>query len=301
MLIYRVLSAVVLVPIAAWTIYRGGLWFFALVVLAAGLGGYEFFRMMAAGGYKPSTPLGLVLILLLLVDARYPLGLWARFSVAAVIILSLIWHLFTYKGEPPGDRVPSQPLEGEKDEMGGHPPSPPPWRALFRREAATPTVDWALTLAGSFYIGWTAAHLVSLRELPAGMGWVFLTFLSTCVGDAGAYFIGGKWGHHRLFPRLSPGKSWEGAVGGWLCTVMVTVLAGFTVGLDVVHGLLLGAAMATINPFGDLAVSMMKREMGVKDSGRIIPGHGGVLDRIDTLLFSVVVVYYYATLVIATG
>lgn len=259
MLSQRIASAVILIPVVAWMVYAGGLWFFALVALMAGLAGYEFFTMMTTGGYKPSLPLGLGIIWVFILDARHPEWGLGRFFVAAVIVLSLIWH-------------------------------------LFQKNSTAPALDWAWTLAGGLTIGWLAAHFISLRAL--GVNWIALTLLSTWACDAGAYFVGLTVGRHKLIPRFSPKKTWEGAVGGWLCGVLVTVLVGLYLDLYIGHGLALGVAIATICPFGDLAVSMLKRQVGVKDSGRIIPGHGGVLDRIDTLLFSVVVVYYYVTLAI---
>ncbi len=259
MLGQRLVTAVILIPVVAWAVYAGGLWFFALVALVAGLAGYEFFAMMTAGGYRPSLSVGLGIIWVFIVDARHPEWGLGRFFVAVVIVLSLIWH-------------------------------------VLQKKSATPALDWALTLAGGLTIGWLAAHFISLREL--GPHWMALTLLSTWACDAGAYFVGLTLGRHKLIPRLSPKKTWEGAGGGWLCGVLVTVLVGLYLDLGVGHSLALGVAIATICPFGDLAVSMLKRQVGVKDSGRLIPGHGGMLDRIDTLLFSVVVVYYYVTLVV---
>jgi len=96
-----------------------------------------------------------------------------------------------------------------------------------------------------------------------------------------------------LAPRLSPGKTWEGALGGWVTGVGAGALVAWLFGIDVIHGLALGALIGLASPFGDLAISMIKRQVGAKDSSNLIPGHGGMLDRIDSVLFTVVVSYYY--------
>jgi len=260
-LIQRSLSAIILIPIVVGATYAGGLWFSAIIVLVASVAGYEFFQMMKLGGYKPSPFWGLLLIWLLLADARYPAWQLARPALTGVLFLSLSWQ-------------------------------------LFKKNTITPTVDWALTIAGALYLGGMGGHFISLRDAPRGLEWMVLMFLATWATDSGAYFIGLSLGRHKFFPRLSPKKTWEGTIGGWFCGVAVTLLVGLYIGLGFVHGLVLGALVCALLPLGDLAVSMMKRNVGVKDTSGLIPGHGGMLDRIDSLLFAVVVVYYYARWVV---
>lgn len=261
MLKRRFLSAIILVPVVMGAAYVGGLWFFALIVLAASIAGYEFFHMMKLGGYKPSPFWGLVLIWLLLADARYPAWQLSRPALTGVIVLSLSWE-------------------------------------LWRKDTTTPTVDWALTIAGGLYLGWTTSHFISLRDAPRGLEWIAFTLISTWIADTGAYFIGTYLGRHKSFPRLSPKKTWEGTIGGWFCGLVAALLIGRYIGLSFMHSLALGALVSAFSPLGDLAVSMMKRQVGVKDSSGLIPGHGGMLDRMDSLLFAVVVVYYYARCVV---
>jgi len=252
----RVLSATIMIPLVVGVAYAGGIWFFAAIVLATSIAGYEYFRMMRVGGYKPSLFWGLILIWLLLLDARYPTWQLTRPALTGVIVLSLCWQLFT-------------------------------------KDTSAPTVDWALTIAGALYLGWMAGHFISLRDTPRGLEWLALTLLITWIADSGAYFIGSYWGRHRFFPRLSPKKTWEGTIGGWFCGVASALLVGHFIGLGLVHSLVLGALVSAFLPLGDLVVSMMKRQVGVKDSSKLIPGHGGMLDRMDSLLFAGVVVYYY--------
>ena len=266
MLAQRILSAAILVPLVAWVVYLGGTWFFVTVLFLALLAGYEFHQMMRRGGHCPSLPLSFSFICFLLLDARYPSLQLTRPVVAFFILVSLSWELVR-------------------------------WQWLGQHES-NPLFDWALTLGGGLYLGWTLAHFVLLRGKPQGLYWMALALLTTWAADTGAYFIGLKLGRRRLAPRLSPSKTWEGTLGGWLCGIAVALLLGIPLDLPWFHGLALGLLISTAAPFGDLAVSMMKRQVGVKDSGALIPGHGGMLDRLDSLLFTVVVVYHYVTLVL---
>jgi phosphatidate cytidylyltransferase len=170
---------------------------------------------------------------------------------------------------------------------------------LFQARLAAPTVDWALAVAGGLYLGVLSAHVVRLRALPDGLAWTMLALLVTWSSDSGAYFVGRAWGRRKLCPRLSPGKTWEGIAGGLAASLLAGALLGYlliqTLGaVGPVHGLAVGLLVAIISPLGDLAESMMKREVHAKDSGSLIPGHGGVWDRIDSLLFVIPATYYYA-------
>jgi len=252
----RVISVAFLIPLVACLAYLGGLWWFFTVVVAFCLAGYEFFQIMTTGGYKPSHALGLAFILLLLASAHYHLWPFIRPTLAVTLILSLIWQ-------------------------------------VFQKHTSTPAVDWALTMAGGLYLGWIGGFLISLRNMEGGMGWLALVFLPTWACDTAAYFVGLSFGRHKLLPRLSPGKTWEGTVGGWLAGLSIAFLVGWFIDLNPLHALALGSLIGVVAPLGDLAISMVKRQVGVKDSSRLIPGHGGMLDRIDSLLFVIVVVYCY--------
>ena len=132
-----------------------------------------------------------------------------------------------------------------------------------------------------------------LRDLPRGMEWTFLAFFTTWASVTAAYFVGRWIGNRPFAPRISPKKTWEGSVGGWISGIAVGTLMGAVLRLPLLQGSLLGLLISLAATGGDLVESMFKRWAGVKDSGRLIPGHGGVLDRIDSLLFSVAVAYYY--------
>lgn len=148
----------------------------------------------------------------------------------------------------------------------------------------------AVTLLGPVYIGCTLAFAVFLRSLPA-LGFVLLPLACTWVGDSAAYFAGRTWGRRKLFPAASPGKTVVGGVAGLIGSAAAgAVLAAFALApgahVSVVTGALIGAVLGLITPIGDVAESVLKREAGVKDSGRLLPGHGGFLDRLDSLLFA---------------
>ena len=153
---------------------------------------------------------------------------------------------------------------------------------------------------GLFYLGALAAPLALLhRQLADGPRWVFAALAATFANDTGAYFTGRALGRHKLYPAISPGKTVEGAVGGLVASVGVLFAARalWLPALSVVDCLLLGVPAAVVGPIGDLVESMLKRSAGVKDSGRLFPGHGGILDRVDSILFVSAWFYLYATVI----
>jgi phosphatidate cytidylyltransferase len=269
MLRTRVLSAAVLIPLVAGLTYAGGWWLAGAFLVVSVRAAFEFFQLMEGVDTRPSLQVATVVIALFLAIARFPEAHLTGLLLAASVIGTLIWQLL----RPPKGR---------------------------------PTESWALTLGASLWLGWLISHFVLLRDLspPFGLGmgtrWLVLMFLTTWVNDSAAYFVGKAIGRHPCCPYLSPKKTWEGTIGGWVGGVLATVLLGYLlVDLPWVHGLALGVLVATVAPFGDLAKSMVKRQMGVKDFSALIPGHGGMFDRIDSLLFVAPVVYYYATLFVA--
>lgn len=161
-------------------------------------------------------------------------------------------------------------------------------------------IRWAWTLAGVIYIGWLLSFIVALRGLDSGREWVFFALGVTAASDTFAYFVGRAFGKHKMAPSISPNKSWEGAIGGaFFAVVMALVLK---VVCDLPAGYLelgiLGAAASAIGQAGDLVESLFKRNMAIKDSGNSIPGHGGFLDRMDSMVFAAVLIYYYVIIFI---
>jgi phosphatidate cytidylyltransferase len=166
------------------------------------------------------------------------------------------------------------------------------------RDLNTVVQQLALLLFGVLYLPLLLGHLSLLRGLPFGREWIFLVLLIVMAGDTAAYFTGVSLGRRKLYPAISPNKSIEGALGGLVGSLAGALVArfGFFPALTVLDCLFLGLFLGVLGQLGDLFESMLKRSFGVKDSGTIIPGHGGILDRLDSLLFAFPPAYYYALL-----
>jgi phosphatidate cytidylyltransferase len=155
-------------------------------------------------------------------------------------------------------------------------------------------------MAGILYVGWLLGYLVALRGFEDGRNWIFLALFATFGSDTAAFFIGRALGRHPLAPRISPAKTWEGAVAGVAGAILVSLFFILPTPLTLSHHLnwaqaiVLGLLVSVFGQLGDLIESLLKRTVGVKDSGKLIPGHGGVLDRMDSIVFAGVVVYYFA-------
>lgn len=250
----RFLTAFVLIPLILGSVYVGGLVFFALVAGALLLAGKEFFAMARAAGYATQPISGLGMIALLLLYVYAPADS-LRAILAGVLIVTLVGGIL-------------RPVEG--------------WLA-----------GWALTLAGALYVGGLGVYFLLVRQLPAGMFWTMLALVTAWATDTGAYLVGTRIGRHKFFPRISPKKTWEGAIGGCVAAPLTALALGALFALPLAHCALLGILIGVAATLGDLAESLLKRQTGVKDSSNLVPGHGGLLDRLDSLLFTAVVTYYY--------
>jgi len=260
-LVQRVASSIVLIPLVLYATFLGNKWYAALVVLAGLLASYEYSRMLQHVGHRPWLAGGLGLTALLLLDTCLPELSIARWGIALVIGSSTV-------------------------------------RQILHDDTEGFLLGWALMLAGGLYIGGLFGHMVLLRNLPGGLGWVLLTFAITWTCDTGAYLGGTWWGKRPFFAHISPKKTWEGAVTGVIAGTLAGLVAGMSIGLSAWQGIAVGFLGSLGSTFGDLAESLVKRQVGVKDSGTLIPGHGGMLDRIDSLLFVGTIVYYFAVWVV---
>ena len=156
-------------------------------------------------------------------------------------------------------------------------------------------VGWGVTLGAALYPGGLLSYAPLLRGLEQGREWVLVAASVTFASDSAAFFVGRRFGRTPLAPEVSPGKTWEGGAGAVLGALGAMAGLAFLLGLDapLAQLLVLGALMGVVGQLGDLVESRLKRLAGVKDSGRIIPGHGGVLDRVDSIVFNLVLVYYF--------
>ncbi len=167
---------------------------------------------------------------------------------------------------------------------------------LFRlRSIDSAAREAAFALLAFIYIPFLLMHLVLLRLTPYGVQWLFVTMLIVMTNDSAAYYTGCAFGKHRLYPLVSPKKSIEGAIGGLFGSLAGTLLAKFTFfpQLSFTDAVATALVVGVVGQAGDLFESLLKRSFGVKDSGTIIPGHGGVLDRLDSILFAAPITYYY--------
>lgn len=166
---------------------------------------------------------------------------------------------------------------------------------LIRKDNARDhLVSMALTLLGLFYIGWFFSFFVKLKFLYNGANLVAFLIIVTKSADIGAYLVGSRFGKKELIPRISPKKTKEGTLGGIMLSLALSAgLGGFFTGFSLPHLFVLGVLLATLGQVGDLAESLIKRDCGVKDSGSLMPGIGGALDLIDSLLFTAPVFYFY--------
>jgi phosphatidate cytidylyltransferase len=166
--------------------------------------------------------------------------------------------------------------------------------ALRPGPRTTPATDIAWTVLTVAWIGGGGAAAVSILTLASGLNLLVAHVLVAALDDIGAYFSGTRFGRHKMAPSISPAKSWEGFVGGLALALLGGAVAGLLIdGLGLGHGLAIGAINGLLAPVGDLAESMAKRELGIKDSGRLLPGHGGFLDRLDAIAFTAPAVLGY--------
>jgi phosphatidate cytidylyltransferase len=270
MLRQRLIVGSILVPLVVGVIILGGPVYLLAALLTAGLATWEYTRLFSAGGLRPARPLVIGGNLLLVASAWYPWLNPRGILFAFFVIVALAWHLID-----------------------------------FERGAPASGTDFCVTLAGFFYLGWLSSYLVSVRLLPQGLVWTLAAATAASLADSFAYIFGHLWGKHKLAPYLSPNKTWEGYWGGVLTAALGTSLLaglfqfwgeGATISLTWQSGALLGVLIGLLSPIGDLGVSMLKRQVGVKDTGRLLPGHGGIFDRIDSWLVAVPLAYYLALL-----
>ncbi len=245
-------------------------WFTIFVAIWGVLAVFEFYRLVAATKAPPLTYFGLIWTLLFILSRNSDLlsilktyfdpNLLMPFLSTSAVMLSLIW-------------------------------------LLLRRQKENAFAGWAWTIAGIFYMGWLLSYVVALRGEEAGRNWVFFALFTTFASDTAAFFTGRALGRHKLAPHISPAKTWEGAIGGIIGAIIVSLFFILSTPLFLPlkwgQAVLLGLLVSIFGQLGDLVESLFKRNMGVKDSSQLIPGHGGVLDRIDSIIFAGIVVYYY--------
>ena len=263
-LVVRIVTAVVLLPAVLALLAAGGWWTGGLVAIAAGACAleYELITQHKLGPAEVLAVLGAALIPL--AAAMHPVGftMFAAWILWAVFVAASVQALFA----PDRDRAPTRT---------------------------------AHVVTGCLYAGLGLGPIAALRVGPEGLQWVISALVITWANDTCAYFAGRLFGRHKLHPAVSPNKTWEGFAGGAVGSVAGMFIARWVAfpGLITVDCVALGLLGAVLGPLGDLCESLLKRAHGVKDSGTLIPGHGGLLDRVDALLFNAPAVYLYVVAV----
>ncbi len=270
MFLQRAIVTLILGPLALVLIYFGGPVYFILVSGILLLATIEYVRMMQL--LQCSIPLWILIpsvVLQWVVGQWPPLREWIP-ALAIGIFFAMVYALWLYE----------------------------------RNKSNQVTADWMAMIGGVMLLGWLGSHFFLIRSLPQNAWqWTMLAMLGTWIADSGAYLVGkflaGKivLGRHPLSPRLSPNKTIEGYLGGVIFALLVIIIVAYYIDFSLIAAFILAILVSAVSPLGDLAISLLKREANVKDSGTMLPGHGGALDRIDSLVWSVTMVYYLALLI----
>jgi phosphatidate cytidylyltransferase len=262
----RIWTALAMAAIGLPAIVFGGVFYFLAITIFLVGGAWEFVRLYRAVQYEPHeiVTVGGVLVI---ATARFFFAEAAIPLFVLSILLAMTVHLVAF--------------ERGRDKAG---------------------IDFAITVTGLVYLGWVGSYLLDLRQLPQGLWWWLLVMPIVWAGDTGAYSIGSVYGKHKMTPRLSPKKSWEGYVAGVFSAAIVGAFFAYAFSsegpgplaglIDPLRGGLLGLFIGALTPLGDLGESMLKRQSGMKDSSNVFPGHGGFLDRIDAWVWGAAIGYF---------
>jgi phosphatidate cytidylyltransferase len=257
-LIKRTISAAALIVVVSATIFFSWLFNIAVIFFIV-LGLYEFFTMLEKKGINIYKYFGIGIGVIIPLSVLFRFELTKKWELLFIVLMLLFLIIMQFK----------------------------------RRKNSGVIVDISTTLFGILYISWFFSFLIKIRYLSGGMGLLAAVLLITKLGDIGAYLVGVRFGKTLLIPRISPKKSVEGAIGGLVFSVLGAVISKAFLGFSYLHLIFMGVFLGVLGQLGDLSESLMKRDCMIKDSGNIFPGMGGVLDSIDSLLFTAPVFYFY--------
>lgn len=247
--------------------------FLSILVGLAALGGlWEFYNLARTKGAQISLPLGAIWTVLFIANGQLAgqEGNFAPVLIGSWLLAAFTWALFKAK-----------------------------------RFNGNLTLNWLFTAAGPLYLGLLLSHVLILREsgdsLYDGRAWLLYAFIATISCDTGAFFVGRAIGRFKLAPTISPNKTWEGAIGGLVSAILSSLVlaAIFDLGIAIWCQVLLGLVVGIVAQLGDLSESALKRAVHVKDASSLIPGHGGILDRVDSLVVTIPVTYYFLAIIIS--
>ena len=280
-MLQRIMTVLIGVPIVVFCTYSGGLWFFLMVTSLAVISLNEFFNLMKSKGLSPYYTLGNFFTLLFIVFIQMKSFLYLN---------NLFPWLSTILKDPSWESAFSGILTAAIISIF--------CAAIFIRRTAMATVNIAITVLGTLYVGWLFSYLVLLRDLTPHGACLFFLMITIWANDTAAYLIGGKFGKKQLSPYISPKKTVVGAVAGFVFALAVAFIFGMLwektyLPANWIQYLVLGALIGVFSQLSDLSESLIKRDAGAKDSSRLVPGHGGVLDRMDSFIFAAPVAYYF--------
>jgi phosphatidate cytidylyltransferase len=262
MLTKRLITAFCILVVGVTFIFIGGWPFVFFISILLAVASWEYWNMYKKGGYAPNAAVIFPAVVFMVIT-RYQYGFeGSDVIITAAVLTAMAFHTISYElGQP------------------------------------NTSLDFGITLGGMLYIGWLGSYLVSIRFLADGLWWLMLAIPVVGIADGGAYFIGSRWGKNKIAPRLSPNKTWEGYLGGVIFGIVGGAVLGslwhnFAPAITVMNGLILGAILGFLTPLGDLGESMLKRQFDIKDSSNLLPGHGGIMDRIDSWLWAACIGYY---------
>ncbi len=262
MLAKRILSSLVLIPVLYIVVWKlPPVYFVILAMIATGISQFEFYRMALVRGIRPLAIAGILLGMAIIFNIYQPIvpELGTDFVIAFALLTIMLVRLFSPRA-----------VEGSLEEI-------------------------SITFFGLFYVALLFGFQVAILLQMDGKQWLFFMYLVIWASDAGAYFVGNAFGRHRLYEKISPKKSMEGLAGGMLAAIGAAFLcrAWFIPSVGAPEAVVLGVLLTVSGVAGDLVESLFKRGVGIKDVGNLIPGHGGLLDRLDSMLFTAPVLFYY--------
>ena len=261
-MVSRTLVAIVLIPLSLIIVWVGFPWFAIFMALLSALCAYELVKMAQSWGDDPLIPLAIIISVglsftaLFIQDAPTYNKILSS-SLTGLSIISLLWLIS--RGN--------------------------------RRETCS---KYAVSIAVGVFIGGSISHAILLRSISQGLEWTLFVMIVTFSMDTGAFIIGKAIGNKPFAITISPSKTWEGAIAGFLIAIVISIVGGklLSLNLPVWHSFTIGALTGIIGQLGDLSESKLKRIAGIKDSGKLLAGHGGLMDRVDSIIFNVIVVYY---------
>ncbi|MFH1541865.1 MAG: phosphatidate cytidylyltransferase [bacterium] len=257
----RVITASLMAPILLACVYFGGVPFLALILILALLSLNEFYGLMRRKDFHPAFWVGNFFTIFFIVLGYFALKKDWEPAQAAILTVSAVVTMIA---------------------------------TLFLKERPKEAiVDIAVTLMGMIYIGWFYSYFLFIRALSDKGAYLIFMMMTVWALDVVAYFAGKAFGRHKLWPSVSPKKSVEGAIAGFIFALVAAYIFGYYADFSTVHSLILGGIIGIVAQFSDLVESLIKRDAGVKDASDLVPGHGGILDRMDSFIFTAPVVYYY--------